>query len=141
MNDGRVFFIGAGASKQDGFPLTNELKHGIAWTMVTPGFVREYRNVHLLIIWREALVALATASQWIFIGYSLPTDDVGVRTLLLKTRCVREDLKRAAPRVTLVTGSKSAEETLARYRGIFRDVERFPGNFEEFVKQKGGGIL
>lgn len=109
--------------------------------MVTPGFVREYRNVHLLTIWREALVALATASHWIFIGYSLPADDVGVRTLLLKARCVREDLKRTAPRVTVVTGSKSSKETLARYQGIFRDVEHFQGNFEEFVKQKGGGIF
>ena len=27
----RVYFIGAGASKQDRFPLTSELKHGIAW--------------------------------------------------------------------------------------------------------------
>ena len=33
MNDRRVYFIGAGASKQDRFPLTSELKHGIAWTI------------------------------------------------------------------------------------------------------------
>ena len=34
MNDGtRVYFLGAGASKQDRFPLTNELKHGIAWAI------------------------------------------------------------------------------------------------------------
>jgi len=34
QNDDRVYFIGAGASKQDRFPLTNELKHGIAWSIL-----------------------------------------------------------------------------------------------------------
>lgn len=33
-DDNRVYFIGAGASKQDRFPLTNELKHGIAWAIL-----------------------------------------------------------------------------------------------------------
>ena len=32
-DDGRVYFIGAGASKQDRFPLTSELKHGLAWSI------------------------------------------------------------------------------------------------------------
>ena len=108
--------------------------------IVTPGFVREYRNIHLLTIWREALLALATTSHWIFVGYSLPSDDVAIRTLLLKARCVRKDLGGDKPRVTSVTGRRG-EETRARYLGIFADVELFKGNFEEFVKQKGGGIF
>ena len=32
-DDGRVYFIGAGASEQDMFPLTGELKHGLAWAI------------------------------------------------------------------------------------------------------------
>lgn len=108
--------------------------------IVTPGFVREYRNIHLLNIWQEALEALATASHWIFIGYSLPADDVAIRTLLLKGRCVRNDIKRERPNVTIVT-RRPADDTLARYLGIFANVELFEGDFGEFVDQKGGGIL
>jgi hypothetical protein len=33
-DEDRVYFIGAGASKQDRFPLTSELKHGIAWAVL-----------------------------------------------------------------------------------------------------------
>jgi hypothetical protein len=108
--------------------------------IVTPGFVREYRNIHLLTIWQGALLALATASHWIFVGYSLPSDDVAIRTLLLKGRCVRKDLGGDAPRVTVVSGRRG-EETRIRYLGLFADVELFKGNFEEFVRQRGEGIL
>jgi hypothetical protein len=30
----RAYFLGAGASKQDSYPLTSELKHGIAWAIL-----------------------------------------------------------------------------------------------------------
>ena len=108
--------------------------------IVTPGFVREYRNIHLLTIWREALLALASASQWIFIGYSLPADDVAIRTLLLKGRCVRKDIGNKPPSVTIVTG-RSGEATRARYLGIFADVKLFEGDFGQFVEQTGSGII
>jgi len=102
---------------------------------VTPGFVREYRNVHLLNIWREALLTLARAAQWVFVGYSLPADDVGIRTLLLKARCMRHDVGGEAPRVTIVTGSDRRAETLARYRGILPQAELDPDDFGCFVQR------
>jgi hypothetical protein len=117
-----------------------ECTYSYSELIVTPGFVREYRNIHLLTIWREALLALASASQWIFIGYSLPADDVGIRTLLLKGRCVRKDIGGKPPAVTIVTGS-NGEATRARYLGIFADVKLFEGDFGQFVDQKGGGVL
>lgn len=102
--------------------------------IVTPGFIREYRNVHLLNIWREALETLVLSSHWVFIGYSLPADDVGIRTLLLKARCVRKDVNSDPPRVTIVTGDHG-DETRARYEGIFSKVELFYGKFGDFVGQ------
>lgn len=105
--------------------------------IVTPGFVREYRNIHLLNIWREAMLALAFAAEWVFIGYSLPADDVGVGTLLLKARCVRRDLGREDPVVTIVTGQNHREQTLARYKGILPQAKLADGDFGEFV-QRGG---
>jgi hypothetical protein len=102
--------------------------------IVTPGFVREYRNLHLLNIWREALVALANASHWVFIGYSLPADDVGIQTLLLKARCVRTDRGYGPPHVTIVTG-RDGTETQARYRRILAKAELFQGDFCDYVMQ------
>lgn len=102
--------------------------------IVTPGFVREYRNVHLLTIWREALLTLARAREWVFVGYSLPADDVGIRTLLLKARCVRHDLGGEAPAVRIVTGRSRREETLARYQGILPQAQLDPHDFGEFVR-------
>jgi hypothetical protein len=109
--------------------------------IVTPGFVREYRNVHLLTIWREALLTLAHAAQWVFVGYSLPPDDVGIRTLLLKARCVREDVAAGPPLVTIVTGPDSREDTLSRYRGILPQAELDPDDFGHFVQRAAAGIL
>jgi hypothetical protein len=108
--------------------------------IVTPGFVREYRNVHLLTIWREALLRLAQAREWVFVGYSLPPDDVGIRTLLLKARCVRHDLGGGAPAVTVVTGPTRREETLARYRGILPQARLDPEDFGRFVRRAGAGM-
>jgi hypothetical protein len=108
--------------------------------IVTPGFVREYRNVHLLTIWREAMLTLARAAHWIFVGYSLPADDVGIRTLLLKARCVRHDVGSAPPLVTIVTGPTGRAETLARYEGILPRAELDPDDFGQFVRRERGRV-
>lgn len=102
--------------------------------IITPGFVREYRNVHLLNIWREALLRLATAAEWVFVGYSLPADDIGVRALLLKARCMRQDLGHPHPQVTVVTGSQGREAVLSRYRVIVPAATLFDGDFGAYVR-------
>ena len=109
--------------------------------IVTPGFVREYRNIHLLNIWREALLTLACAGEWVFVGYSLPADDVGIRTLLLKARCMRQDVGGKPPVATIVTGPDRREETLVRYRGILPQAELDPDDFGHFVCRAGAGML
>ena len=60
--------------------------------------------------------------------------------LILKGRCARKDIRREPPGVTIVTGRRG-QETRERYLGIFADVKLFEGDFGQFVKQKGGGIL
>ena len=109
--------------------------------IVTPGFVREYRNVHLLNIWHEALLTLARAAHWVFVGFSLPADDVGIRALLLKARCMRHDVGGEAPQVTIVTGPDRRAETLARYRRILPQAELDPDDFGCFVQRAGTNTL
>ena len=106
--------------------------------IVTPGFVREYRNVHLLTIWREALFALASAEEWVFIGYSLPPDDVGIRALLLRARCIGEDVQEARagklPAVTIVAGP-DRQVVHSRFRGIVPEPVLYDGDFGAYVAE------
>ncbi|MDQ2922168.1 MAG: hypothetical protein M3R52_11235, partial [Acidobacteriota bacterium] len=64
MNDDRrVYFLGAGASKQDRFPLTNELKHGIAWAILQDRSRFELLAAHLQYLYNVQDVALDESAQ------------------------------------------------------------------------------
>jgi NAD-dependent SIR2 family protein deacetylase len=80
--------------------------------LVAPSFVRQYRDRNLLSVWRAAAEALRLADEWFFIGYSLPTEDVAIRALLLRALLSRSK----APRTIVVSASLDA---LDRYRQLF----------------------
>jgi len=50
--------------------------------LITPTYRKDYRNPHLARIWYDAERALQRANRVIFVGYSLPDDDVEVIYLL-----------------------------------------------------------
>ena len=52
--------------------------------LVAPSLVRDVREPHLLAIWNAALNELRLADEWIFVGYSLPQEDIAIRALLLR---------------------------------------------------------
>lgn len=52
--------------------------------LVAPSLVRDIRNTHLLSTWNAALCDLREAGEWIFMGYSLPQEDIAIRALLLR---------------------------------------------------------
>jgi hypothetical protein len=52
--------------------------------MVTPSFLRTVHDPNLYQIWHDALEALRRARQWFIIGYSLPQEDLAIRSLLLR---------------------------------------------------------
>jgi len=52
--------------------------------LVTPSLVRDVREPNLLSIWNAAIEDLRSATHWVFIGYSLPQEDVSIRSLLLR---------------------------------------------------------
>ncbi|HWA25981.1 MAG TPA: hypothetical protein VG734_09985 [Lacunisphaera sp.] len=63
--------------------------HCNGWTrlrlhLVTPSFVRQTNDAHLLGIWQAALERLRTADHWVIMGYSLPPEDVAIRSLFLR---------------------------------------------------------
>lgn len=61
----RVFFLGAGASKQDRFPLTSELRHGIAWAIARDNARFQSLSEHLQYLYNvEASEFEAGEHRW-----------------------------------------------------------------------------
>lgn len=53
--------------------------------LVAPSHLKDYRNPHLSLVWYEAQRMLRQADKVVFIGYSLPDDDVEVVYLLKRS--------------------------------------------------------
>jgi hypothetical protein len=103
--------------------------------LVTPTFLKSYRNRHLLNIWTTAQSALADCGEWVFIGYSLPDDDIHIKTLLLKAKRMRADKHRKPVKVTVVTDCPDSELG-KRYRRLFgADPMIHHKGFAEYVRQ------
>ena len=66
--------------------------------IVAPSIIREIRDASLLSVWRSALEWLRNADEWFIIGYSLPPEDLAIRSLLIRAYAGR----REKPRVTIV---------------------------------------
>jgi SIR2-like protein len=109
-----------------GFPLSN--------LIITPSFIKAYRNLHFGNIWSAAHAALAAADEWVFVGYSLPHDDLHIRTMLLRARRMREETKARGPALRVVmVGLQTDAATKDRYRTLFKKVEFHDAGFEEYI--------
>jgi hypothetical protein len=58
---------------------------GLRQLMIAPTHFKDYRNPHLAQVWYEAERVLREADKVIFVGYSLPDDDVEVVYLLKRS--------------------------------------------------------
>src|SRR5205085_10329013 len=48
--------------------------------IVAPSLVRDIRDPNLMNIWKHATEALRRADEWIIIGYSLPPEDIAIKS-------------------------------------------------------------
>jgi len=106
--------------------------------LVTPSSVRDIRDFNLLSVWNSALEALRTADDWRFVGYSLPGEDVSIRSLLLRAYSgwhgagerptVHAYLHRTEP-----SGSTTAPPERARYEALFPGVTIHWGGVAEHI--------
>jgi hypothetical protein len=85
----------------------------------------------LLAAWQAALEALRTAEEWVFVGYSLPSEDIAIRSTLLRAYRGRKVL----PRVTVIT-DKPDQQVESRYQFMFPDCEVGCGGFERYLRDK-----
>jgi hypothetical protein len=102
--------------------------------MITPTYRKDYRNPHVARVWYEADRLLRAAERVVFIGYSLPEDDVEVIYLL------RRGLAHLPPdRITVVGYDPEQLRPLdkhpvgSRYRYLFGNVDWHPEGFEKWL--------
>jgi hypothetical protein len=100
--------------------------------IVAPSFVREVRDPMLLGIWQSALQALREAETWYIIGYSLPPEDVAIRTMLLRAYQGRDT---ADPPKVVVVQKGEKESQVTRYRLLFPEHTYVAGGLEAFLKE------
>ncbi|HYC57785.1 MAG TPA: hypothetical protein VEL28_22860 [Candidatus Binatia bacterium] len=58
--------------------IAEEVGAGFDGLVVAPSHLKDYRNPHLSLVWYEAQRMLRQATKVVFVGYSLPDDDVEV---------------------------------------------------------------
>ena len=97
--------------------------------IVAPSMVRDVRDSHLLGIWRSALEALRCAERWVVIGYSMPPEDVAIRSMLVRALGGR----RRAPEIVLVQ-RKGDQPVRDRYRLFAPNLKFVSGGLEELMK-------
>lgn len=105
--------------------------------MITPTHLKDYRNPHIAGLWYRAERELHEATRVIFIGYSLPWDDVDVIYLLKRGLHRREG--EPAPAITVVEHSAAPvpinmHDAGKRYRAVFgRNIDWQPHGFENWL--------
>jgi hypothetical protein len=106
--------------------------HGpVRTVIVAPSMVCSIRDPDLLTIWRSALEALRTADEWILAGYSLPPEDITIRSILLRALHGRPDAQPPRIRVVQRTPDPALE---GRYRLLLPQTTFEYDGFEGFVR-------
>ena len=88
--------------------------------LVTPSLLRQTNDAHLLGIWQAALETFRTAEEWVIVGYSLPAEDVAIRSLFLRAWDGHQtDLQggRTHPRVSVIQRKDPATNRV--YKAFF----------------------
>jgi hypothetical protein len=107
--------------------------HGpVRAVIVAPSMVRTIHDPNLLTIWRSALEALRVADRWIIAGYSLPPEDLTIRSILLRAYYGR-GRKRKPPTIQVIQRDRE-KPTEDRYRLLFPDCRFEYDGFERFVE-------
>jgi hypothetical protein len=99
--------------------------------IVAPSMVRSIQDPNLLTIWRSALEAMRTATEWILVGYSLPPEDIAIRSIFLRAYHGR-GRQGTVPNIRVI--QKDRDKSMeGRYRLLFPDCTFEYGGFEKFI--------
>jgi hypothetical protein len=105
--------------------------------LVAPSHLKDYRNPHLSQVWYEAQQVLRCAKRIIFVGYSLPDDDVEVVYLLKRSLARRDGIP---VQVTVVqyhpdnfAVSANDHPVGRRYRTLFGNIQWHAGGLNSWL--------
>ena len=102
--------------------------------IVSPSYVRDVRNADLLYLWKNALEYLRTANRWVLVGYSLPPEDLAIRSMLMRAYRARNG---SLPTVEVVHYSED-DALKARYLSIFPNATFQGGGLKVFLDKQPG---
>lgn len=93
--------------------------------LVAPSLARDTREPSLLSLWLAAGEALRTATSWVFAGYSLPPEDLAIRSMLVRAY---QGAPRPKPVIQVVDVRPEPDRDeqpgcVARYAGFFPGVQ------------------
>ena len=104
--------------------------------LVAPSHLKDYRNPHLSLVWHEAQRMLRQADKVVFIGYSLPDDDVEV-VYLLKRSLMHMNKPGSITVVEYCAENPAIGLTQhpvgRRYRALFGDVNWHAGGLDNWL--------
>ena len=102
--------------------------------MIAPSSTQDVVNLHLRSIWANAHHALEQADEWVIAGYSLPPDDLAVRSLFHRARASRDNLELDPPAVIVVNRNAELKRRFIRVFGP--DVSFHAKSFESWVRAR-----
>jgi NAD-dependent SIR2 family protein deacetylase len=91
--------------------------------LVAPSFVRDIRDANLLQIWKSAIEAIRTADKIVMIGYSLPGEDLGIKSIFMRGLGGRNPNR--ALKIDVVQYGNKAKQN---YKNLFGDKIKYYKN-------------
>ena len=103
--------------------------------MITPTQKKDYRNPHIAQVWYRAEEILRSANSVVFIGYSMPSDDVEVVYLLKRGLAHLSSSQITVVEYDEQSRSVELHEVGQRYESIFgRGIKWYTSGFEGWLK-------
>lgn len=94
--------------------------------IVPPCIIRDRAEANLMSVWRSAFECMRKAKRWILIGYSLPPEDLAVRSLLVRSFSARKK----PPEIIVVQKGGKARPA---YKALFPKCRYFSDGLESFL--------
>jgi hypothetical protein len=104
--------------------------------IITPTFLKSYRNSLVTQIWQATEAALREADETVFIGYSLPDADIMLRTMFSRAWYVNHKQRVSGCGISVVDRPSSPEQAEClrqRYERLFMHIDYFDEGFRSYV--------
>ncbi len=95
--------------------------------IVSPSMERDVKDSRLKYIWNAAQETLRTSDEWVIIGYSMPAEDLAIRSIF--SRALAGHVSR--PKITVVQNELANRK---KYQNMFGKMRYMKGGMESYLK-------